>query len=153
MYIYICFVLHAPQNYTSGKTELEAKVWYLTCVKQFPLYGCTFFPITHKGMWGHKGSTLLAVNMDGVKFIKAKDKSVIHDFKYCDIETFAVDPNENYITFELKDDSYSRCPQRSFIFETSQKEDIGFLLASYSSSHTSWLKSDPDNLKKVGIMT
>ena len=71
------------QHYGFDKSELEAKVWYLTCVKQFSLYGCTLFPIMHKGMWSHTSESLLAINMDGIKFVRLKDKYVIHDFKVC----------------------------------------------------------------------
>ena len=32
-----------------GKTPLQAKVLYLETVKQFKLYGCTFFPVRYDG--------------------------------------------------------------------------------------------------------
>lgn len=124
-------------------------MWYLTCVKQFSLYGCTLFPIMHKGMWSHTSESLLAVNMDGVKFVRVKDKSVIHDFKYSDIEYFLIDPNENYLTLELYSTAQAGLSQKTFVFETSQKEDIGHLIASYSPVHASWMKSDSEGLKKV----
>ena len=125
-------------------------MWYLTCVKQFPLYGCTLFPITHKGLWSHSSDALLAINMDGVKFVRAKDKYVIHDFKYSEIESIALDPNDNYVTMELKNDVAKDCPQRCFMFETNHKEDVGNLISSYSPVHAVWLKPDYEGVKKVG---
>ena len=121
-------------------------VWYLTCVKQFPLYGCTLFPIAHKGMWSHTSDAMLAINMDGIKFVRTRDKSVLHGFRYSEIETIIIDPNDNYVTLELKNEVV--CPQRCFMFETNQKEDIGHLIASYSPSHASWLKPEYESLKK-----
>ncbi|XP_052271099.1 unconventional myosin-VIIb-like isoform X2 [Dreissena polymorpha] len=142
----------AHKKYGTGKSELEAKVWYLTCVKQFPLYGCTLFPIVHKGLWPHAHDALLAVNMDGVKFIRAKDKCVLHDFKYVEIESISLDPNDNYVTMELKNGVQAECPQRCFMFETNHKEDLGNLIASYSPVHAAWLKPDYEGVKKHGRM-
>ena len=127
-------------------------MWYLTCVKQFPLYGCTLFQISHKGLWSHTSEALLAINMDGIKFVRAKDKLVINQFKYPDIETITIDPNDNYITLELKSSQEIRCQQRCFMFETNQKEDIGNLIASYSPSHASWLKPEYESLKRVSTL-
>lgn len=124
-------------------------MWYLTCVKQFALYGCTVFPIMHKGMWAHASESLLAINMDGVKFVRSKDKSVIHDFRYSEIESIVIDPNDSYMTLELYSNAQPGLSQKTFVFETNHKEDIGHLIASYSPAHASWMKSESDGLKKV----
>ncbi|XP_035824689.1 myosin-I heavy chain [Aplysia californica] len=142
-------VAKAHMHYGADKSELEAKVWYLTCVKQFALYGCTLFPIMHKGMWSHTSESLLAINMDGVKFVRAKDKYVIHDFKYHEIESIMIDPNDNYLTLELFSKAQSGLMQKTFVFETSQKDDIGHLIASYSPAHATWMKSDNEGMKKI----
>ena len=136
------------QHYGKGKTELEAQVWYLTAVRQFPLYGCTLFPIVHKGLWSHTGDALIAINMDGIKFIKARDKNVINQFNYTEIESITIDPNDNYVTLELKNTADVNCQQRCFMFETECKEDIGSLIASYSPNHASWLNPEYESLKK-----
>ncbi|XP_059160288.1 unconventional myosin heavy chain 6-like isoform X2 [Physella acuta] len=144
-------VAKAHMHYGGTKSELEAKVWYLTCVKQFSLYGCTLFPIMHKGMWSHTSESLLAINMDGIKFVRSKDKSVIHDLKYCEIESICIDPNDNYMTLELYSMAQSGIGQKTFVFETSHKEDIGHLIASYSPTHASWMKSENDSVKKMKL--
>ena len=87
--------------------------------------------------------------MDGVKFVRTKDKYVIHDFKYLEIESINVDPNDNYVTMELKNDVAKDCPQRCFMFETNHKEDVGNLISSYSPQHAVWLKPDYEGVKKV----
>ena len=43
----------AHREFGSGKTDLQAKVLYLTAVKQYPLYGGTFFDVQYKGFWAH----------------------------------------------------------------------------------------------------
>nr|XP_022328917.1 unconventional myosin-VIIb-like isoform X2 [Crassostrea virginica] len=144
-------IASAHRHYGKGKTELESMVWYLTCVKQFPLYGCTLFQIHNKGMWAHTGDVILAINMDGLKFVRAKDKVVMHAFMYSEIESITMDPNDNYMTVELKNEVV--CQQRCFMFETNQKEDIGHLIASYSPNHASWLKPEYESLKKKNKMT
>lgn len=123
-------------------------MWYLTVVRQFPLYGCTLFPIVHKGLWSHTGDALLAINMDGIKFIRARDKNVINQFKYTEIESITIDPNDNYVTLELKNTADVHCQQRCFMFEAPHKEDIGHVIASYSPNHASWLKPEYESLKK-----
>lgn len=103
----------------------------------------------HKGMWSHTSESLMAVNMDGIKFVRSKDKSVIHDFAYNEIESITLDPNDNYMTLELFNKAQTGLAQKTFVFETSQKEDIGHLIASYSPSHASWMKTETEGMKKV----
>ena len=55
---------------------MQAKVWYLTAVKHYPLYGYAQFPVTYKGFWSHPNTLILAVGADGVKFVNQKTKVV-----------------------------------------------------------------------------
>lgn len=152
IFISFYYFIHFCQHYGGDKSELEAKVWYLTCVKQFSLYGCTLFHINHKGMWSHTSESLLAINMDGVKFVRSKDRSVIHEFKYTEIESILIDPNESYITLELFSQAQTNLAQKTFMFETNHKEDIGHLIASYSPTHASWMKSEKEGMKRVCLI-
>ncbi len=43
---WIPILMEAHAHYGSQKTEMEAKVWYLRCVMQYPLYGSTMFPVS-----------------------------------------------------------------------------------------------------------
>lgn len=106
------------------------------------------YPITHKGLWSHTGEAMIAINMDGIKFLRARDKHVLNQFKYSEIETITIDPNDDYVTLELKNTAEVNIQQRCFMFETHFKEDIGSVIASYSPNHASWLKPEYESLKK-----
>lgn len=64
------------QTYGTGKSEIKSKVWYLTSVKHYPLYGSTFFPVHYKGFWSYPNSLILAVDLVGIKFVNLKSKQV-----------------------------------------------------------------------------
>ena len=59
-----------------GKTAIQAKVWYLSAVKHYPLYGCTFFYVNYKGFWAHPNNLILAVGLSGIAFVNQKTKIV-----------------------------------------------------------------------------
>ena len=69
-------LLPVRQRYGSGKSEIQAKVWYLTAVKHYPLYGASLFRVVYKGFWSYPNSLLVAVNVAGVKFVNMKSKQV-----------------------------------------------------------------------------
>lgn len=55
---------------------IQAKVWYLTSVKYYPLYGSTFFYVHYKGFWSYPNHLIVAVDLAGVKFVNQKSKQV-----------------------------------------------------------------------------
>ena len=59
-----------------GKTVIQAKVWYLSSVKHYKLYGCTFFHVIYKGFWAHPNNLILAVGVSGIAFVNQKTKIV-----------------------------------------------------------------------------
>ena len=76
MYSSSSFLPPPSQKYGTGKSEIQAKVWYLTSVKHYPLYGSTFFPVHYKGFWSYPNSLILAVDLMGIKFVNLKNKQV-----------------------------------------------------------------------------
>ncbi|XP_071518394.1 unconventional myosin-VIIa [Panulirus ornatus] len=140
----------AHRQYGTGKTDIVAKVWYLTCVMQFPLYGTTMFQVSYRGYWSYGNTLILGVNCDGIAMIKPDDKFILYEYRYCDIESIFLDPSDNFITINL----LRTLPDahKCFVFETKEKEEIGFLIASYSPLLASWIK-EMDSNKKVKQIT
>ena len=69
-------ILFTLQEYGTGKTEIQAKVWYLTSVKHYPLYGSTMFQVHYKGFWSYPNKLILAIDVEGIKFVNQKTKHV-----------------------------------------------------------------------------
>ena len=63
---WIPILVEAHNHYGAGKADVVAKVWYLRCIMQYPLYGSTMFDVTFKGYWPHGSNIILAINMAGI---------------------------------------------------------------------------------------
>lgn len=125
-------------------------MWYLTAVKYYPLYGSMLFPVQYKGFWSHPNSVLLAVDLNGVKFVNTKTKQILADYSYSQLESVGVDIVEEAITLKMKEGGPEE--QRLFNFETLQKEDIANLIASYSPVHSNWHRVGEAKIKQVKFL-
>jgi myosin-7 len=131
-------IAKSHELFGTGKTALQAKVWYLTAVKHYPLYGYTQFPVVYKGFWSHPNNINLAVGNEGVQFVNQKTKHTLAVYNYSKLETVAVDILEDAITLNMKVTDAK--DQKSFNFETQPglKEEIANLIISYSPHHQNW---------------
>lgn len=78
---------------------------------------------------------ILGVNWEGLMLIKPEDKFVLYEFRYVDIESLFLDPSDSFITVNLIDQGAHRC----FVFETTQKTEIGSLIISYYPALAAWI--------------
>ena len=148
---WIPILVEAHNHYGAGKADVVAKVWYLRCVMQYPLYGSTMFSVTYKGYWSHGSSIILAINMAGVLLLKPEDKFILFEFPFRDIESILLDPGENFVTITLHKAESER--QRVFVLETGEKTEVGALVASYCPSLANWIREAEAPLRKVKQIT
>jgi hypothetical protein len=122
---WIPILMEAHAHYGSQKTEMEAKVWYLRCVMQYPLYGSTLFQVSYRGYWAHGTNLILGLNAKSILLLKQDaTATVLFQFPYNDIESILLDPNENFITISLHNVT-DKERQRVFTLETTSKGEIG----------------------------
>lgn len=140
-------IADSHRQFGYGKTELQAKVLYLTAVRQYPQYGTTFYKCVYKGFWAHPNNVLLAVDKDGFMFVSAKTRLTLAAYTYAQLQSMDVDMAENTITLTLKPTKKGEEPLH-FSFETRQKEDIAQLIASYSPTHRNWSQTDAVKMRE-----
>ncbi|XP_055618591.1 unconventional myosin heavy chain 6 isoform X1 [Toxorhynchites rutilus septentrionalis] len=148
---WVPILAQAHRQYGSGRTELTAKVLYLSCVMQYPLYGTTMFAVSYRGYWSYGNSLILGVNCEGIILIKPDDKFVLYEFRYSDIESIMLDPSDSFITISLNRHTSTTATsdqQRCFVFETSQKNEIGSLIVSYFPALSNWITENEVPAKK-----
>lgn len=143
---WVPILAQAHRQYGAGRSELTAKVLYLSCVMQYPLYGTTMFPVIYRGYWSYGNSLILGINCEGIMLIKPDDKFVIYEFRYTDIESIMLDPSDFFITITLnRTQNTAGDQQRCFVFETTQKNEIGSLIISYYPPLSSWITDNEAN--------
>jgi myosin-7 len=133
-------IAEAHKEYGQGKTNIQAKVWYLTSVKNFQLYGATLFYVIYKGFWSYPNNLILALDNSGFKFVHVRTKAIMAEFPYSRLESVSIDVVEQAVTLNMKTKSPEE--QKYYTFQTHQKEDIAALIASYSPQHS--------NVRRVG---
>ncbi|XP_077271011.1 unconventional myosin 81F isoform X1 [Temnothorax americanus] len=150
--VWVPIIAQAHRQYGAGRKELAAKVLYLSCVMQYPLYGTTMFNVTYRGYWSYGNQLILGINCDGLMLIKPDDKFVLSEYRYQDVESIMLDPSDSFITLSLlrhNPDSSHKC----FVFETLQKNEIGSLIVSYCSALAGWITENEIPTKKLKCIT
>uniref|UniRef100_A0A182IIZ7 Myosin motor domain-containing protein n=1 Tax=Anopheles atroparvus TaxID=41427 RepID=A0A182IIZ7_ANOAO len=149
---WVPILAQAHRQYGSGRTELTAKVLYLSCVMQYPLYGTTMFSVSYRGYWSYGNSLILGVNCEGIILIKPDDKFVLYEFRYAEVESIMLDPSDSFITISLNRHTATSTgaadQQRCFVFETAQKNEIGSLIVSYYPALSNWITENEVPPKK-----
>ena len=74
--------------------------------------------------------------------VKPDDKFILLDVPYTEVESFLLDPSDQFITLNLVKTEQER--QRVFVFETSQKNIIGALVAAYRPALANWVRETAD---------
>ncbi|XP_076666886.1 unconventional myosin 81F isoform X2 [Andrena cerasifolii] len=150
--VWVPIIAQAHRQYGAGRKELAAKVLYLSCVMQYPLYGTTMFNVTYRGYWSYGNQLILGINCDGLMLIKPDDKFVLSEYRYQDVESIMLDPSDSFITLSLlrhNPDSSHKC----FVFETTQKNEIGSLIVSYCPALAGWITESEVPTKKLKCIT
>lgn len=74
---------------------------------------------------------------------------IMAEYKYSQLENVAVDIVDDAITLNMRTRNAEE--QRRFNFETTQKEDIANLIASYSPVHSNWQRVGEAKTKLVSV--
>lgn len=80
-------------------------------------------------------------------FTYALSLQIMAEYKYSQLENIAVEIVDDAVTLNMRTTSPEE--QRSFNFETHQKEDIANLIASYSPIHSNWQRVGEAKTKNV----
>ncbi|RDD47470.1 Unconventional myosin heavy chain 6 [Trichoplax sp. H2] len=129
-------IAQAHKDYGYGLSEIQAKVIYLTCIKQYQLYGATLFEVTYKGFWMYPNHIYLAVDHIGFKFVNYHKKEILASYPYSALDHIGIDFEHSVLTLNvITQENDHRC----FMFETNHKDCIASLIVSYSPTHNNWL--------------
>ncbi|XP_073998839.1 unconventional myosin 81F [Rhodnius prolixus] len=149
--VWVPILAQAHRQYGAGKTDMMAKVLYLSCVMQYPLYGTTMFTVTYRGYWSYGNSVILGVNCNGIMLIKTDDKFILFEFRFSEIESIFLDPSDSFITLTLmRHENHDHAQQhRCFVFETQQKTEVASLIVSYYPALSTWITVDEVPVKAI----
>lgn len=119
----------AHRTYGSGKSELVCKVWYLSIVMQYPLYGTALFPVTCRGYLTYDHQLLLGISCEGVLLVNADSKAILNAYRYSDLESVLVNEEDRLVTVTLSKSvpDLHKC----YLFETPQHQEVASLVSSY----------------------
>lgn len=146
--LWIPILAQAHRQYGAGRTELTAKVLYLSCVMQYPLYGTTMFGVSYRGYWSYGNSLVLGINCEGIVLIKPDDKFILYEFRYTEIESIMLDPSDSFITININRANAAPEAQKCYVFETKQKHEIGSLIVSYYPPLSNWITENENPVRK-----
>ena len=110
---------------------------YINCILYFN-YNLSFKSVNELTILFVGNSLILGVNNEGLTLIKPDDKFVLYEFRYHEVESIFLDPSDSFITINLMRHGEQNC-HRCFVFETSQKTEIGSLIVSYCPSLSTWI--------------
>lgn len=106
------------------------------------------FQVTYRGYWSYGNTLILGVNCEGLMLIKPEDKFVLNEYRYHEIESILLDPSDCFITITLMrhpQDNSHKC----FVFETTQKTEIGSLIVSYCPALANWITDNEAPVKRI----
>lgn len=153
-HFWVPILAQAHRQYGAGRTELTAKVLYLSCVMQYPLYGTTMFSVSYRGYWSYGNTLVLGVNCEGIVLIKPDDKFILYEFRYTEVESIMIDPSDSFITINLlRSQTAPPEQQRCYVFETKQKHEIGSLIVSYYPPLSNWITENENPIRKAKGIT
>lgn len=95
---------------------------------------------------------MLGVNCEGLILIKPEDKMVLYEFQYPDIESIFLDPSDSFLTINLMRHHNDNGTQKCFVFETTQKSEIGSLIISYYPALASWITESETAVRIVTLV-
>jgi len=128
-----------------GKSALQAKVLYLEAVKQFPMYGATFFNAVYKGFWQHSNNVTIAVHVDGIAWLHQKTKAILKFYSYERLDSWELE--EKLVVFNLKAEPGEPDTETHRVeFQCDEAEEVVNLVKEYSPAHR---VSGKDDKKKA----
>ena len=107
---------------------------YLEAVKQFPMYGATFFAAVYKGFWQHSNNVMIAVHVDGIAWLHQKTKAILKMYSYERVINWELD--DKFVAFNLKAEPGEPDTETHRVeFTCDEAEEVVNLIKEYSPAH------------------